>query len=159
MHGSSRRCHVAAVNGWTKFVTMQNHYNLLYREEEREMMPLCLDQGVGSIPWSPLARGQLTRLDGTTARSETDQFGKTLYKSADDAIVAAVSEIAQARGVSMAQVALAWVSGHPAVSAPIVGATKPQHLEDAIASVELALTADERAALEAPYTPQPVQGH
>jgi aryl-alcohol dehydrogenase (NADP+) len=151
--------YVATLNGWTKFVTMQNHYNLLYREEEREMMPLCLDQGVGSIPWSPLARGQLTRIDGTTARSETDQFGKTLYKSADDAIVAAVSEVAQARGVSMAQVALAWVSGHPAVSSPIVGATKPQHLEDAIASVELTLTADERAALEAPYTPQPVQGH
>ncbi len=151
--------HVATVNGWTRFVTMQNHYNLLYREEEREMMPLCLDQGVGSIPWSPLARGQLTRIDGTTARSETDLFGKTLYKSADDAIVAAVSEIARARGVSMAQVALAWVSGHPAVSSPIVGATKPQHLEDAIASVELILTPDERAGLEAPYTPQPVQGH
>jgi aryl-alcohol dehydrogenase-like predicted oxidoreductase len=150
--------HAATVNGWTKFVTMQNHYNLLYREEEREMMPLCLDQGVGSIPWSPLARGQLTRTSGTTARSETDLFGKILYKSADDAIVAAVSDIAQARGVSMAQVALAWVSGHPAVSAPIVGATKPQHLEEAIASVELTLTADECATLEAPYTPQPVQG-
>jgi 1-deoxyxylulose-5-phosphate synthase len=150
--------YVAELHGWTKFVTMQNHYNLLYREEEREMMPLCLDQGVGSIPWSPLARGHLARTDGTTARSETDQFGRTLYKSADDAILAAVAEIAEGRGVSMAQVALAWVSGHPAVSAPIVGATKPQHLEDAIASVDITLTPDERAALEAPYTPQPVQG-
>jgi 1-deoxyxylulose-5-phosphate synthase len=150
--------YVAERHGWTKFVTMQNHYNLLYREEEREMMPLCLDQGVGSIPWSPLARGQLARTEATTARSETDQFGKTLYKSADDAIVAAVAEVAEARGVSRGQVALAWVGGHPAVSAPIVGATKPQHLEDAIASVDITLTIDERAALEAPYTPQPVQG-
>ncbi|MCU1391317.1 MAG: putative oxidoreductase [Ilumatobacteraceae bacterium] len=150
--------HAAEVNGWTKFVTMQNHYNLLYREEEREMMPLLLDQGVGSIPWSPLARGQLTRVGGSTMRSETDQFGKTLYKSADDSIIAAVAEIAEHRGVPMAQVALAWVAGHPAVSSPIVGATKPQHLEDAIASVELTLDDDERAALEAPYTPQPVQG-
>ncbi|MCU1393455.1 MAG: putative oxidoreductase [Ilumatobacteraceae bacterium] len=150
--------HVAEVNGWTKFVTMQNHYNLLYREEEREMMPLLVDQHVGSIPWSPLARGQLTRVDGTTARSETDQFGKTLYKSADDAIIAAVADVAANRGVSMAQVALAWVAGHKAVSSPIVGATKPQHLDDAIASVDLVLTADERAVLEAPYTPQPVQG-
>ena len=150
--------HVAEVNGWTKFVTMQNHYNLLYREEEREMMPLLLDQHVGSIPWSPLARGALTRVGGSTMRSETDQFGKMLYKSADDAITAAVADIAEARGVPMAQVALAWVSGHRAVSSPIVGATKMQHLDDAIASVEITLTADERAALEAPYTPQPVQG-
>ena len=150
--------HVAEVNGWTKFVTMQNHYNLLYREEEREMMPLLLDQRVGSIPWSPLARGALTRVGGATMRSETDQFGKSLYKSADDAIIAVVAEIAEARGVPMAQVALAWVAGHKAVSSPIVGATKMQHLDDAIASVEITLTADERAALEAPYTPQPVQG-
>ncbi len=150
--------HVAEVNGWTRFVTMQNHYNLLYREEEREMMPLLLDQRVGSIPWSPLARGALTRVGGATMRSETDQFGKSLYKSADDAIIAVVAEIAEARGVPMAQVALAWVAGHKAVSSPIVGATKMQHLDDAIASVEITLTADERAALEAPYTPQPVQG-
>ncbi|MCU1398561.1 MAG: aldo/keto reductase [Acidimicrobiales bacterium] len=150
--------HVAEVNGWTKFVTMQNHYNLLYREEEREMMPLLLDQGVGSIPWSPLARGVLTRVDGSTARSETDEFGKRMYASAEHAIVSAVADIAEARGVPMAQVALAWVSGHKAVSSPIVGATKPHHLDDAIASIELTLTAEERAALEAPYVPQAVQG-
>ena len=151
--------HVAERNGWTKFVTMQNHYNLVYREEEREMLPLCLDQGVGVIPWSPLARGLLTRdVDASTDRKETDEFGKTLYGSADAGVIQAVAAIAAARGVSRAQIALAWVAKHPAVSAPIVGATKEQHLEDAIASVEITLTAEEIAALESPYTPQPVQG-
>jgi aryl-alcohol dehydrogenase-like predicted oxidoreductase len=151
--------HVAEMNGWTKFVTMQNHYNLVYREEEREMLPLCIDQGVGVIPWSPLARGLLTRDVGdNTARSETDEFGKTLYAHANTEIIERVAAIAAARGVSRAQIGLAWVAKHPAVSAPIVGATKPHHLDDAIASVDIQLTADEIQSLEAPYTPQPVQG-
>lgn len=151
--------HAAERNGWTKFISMQNHYNLIYREEEREMLPLCLDQGVGVIPWSPLARGLLTRdPDASTARRETDEFGKTLYGTANMEIVTEVARIAEARGVPRAQVALAWVARHPAVSAPIVGATKPQHLTDAIAAVDLVLTDEEARALEAPYTPQPVYG-
>jgi len=152
--------YVAESNGWTKFVTMQNHYNLVYREEEREMLPLCVDQGVGVIPWSPLARGLLTRdLGDRTARSETDEFGKTLYGTANIEIIERVAAIAAARGVSRAQIGLAWVAKHPAVSAPIVGATKQQHLDDAVASVDIELTADEISSLEEPYTPQPVQGH
>ena len=155
----SKAQYTAEANGWTKFVSMQNHYNLLQREEEREMMPLCVDQRVGVIPWSPLARGKVTRPVGTaTTRSGTDEFGKTLYHSADDEIVARVAAIAESRGVSMAQIGLAWVAGHPTVSAPIVGATKMSHLDDAIASVDITLTADERQQLEAPYTPQPVSG-
>ena len=151
---------VAEQHGWTKFVTMQNHYNLVYREEEREMMPLCLDQGVASIPWSPLARGMLTRdVSESTDRKETDEFGKTLYGTADTAIFDQVAVIAAERGVSRAQIALAWVAKHPAVAAPIVGATKPHHLDDAIASLDLVLTADEIASLESPYTPQPISGH
>ncbi len=150
--------HVAELNGWTKFVTMQNHYNLLYREEEREMLPVCADQGVGVIPWSPLARGKLTRdVDESTARQETDEFGKTLYGSADTDIINEVAAIASDRGVSRAQVALAWVSRHPTVSAPIIGATKQHHLDDAIASLDLVLTDDEVSRLEAPYNPQPVR--
>jgi aryl-alcohol dehydrogenase-like predicted oxidoreductase len=151
--------HTAELHGWTKFVTMQNHYNLLYREEEREMLPLCADQGIGVIPWSPLARGKLTRdWDDVTSRSETDQFGKTLYRAADRDIIERVAAIAEAHGVSRAQVALAWVAQHPTVSSPIVGATKPHHLDDAIASVDLSLSADEITSLELPYTPQPVSG-
>ncbi len=151
--------HVAERNGWTRFVTMQDHYNLLHREEEREMLPLCVDQGVGVIPWSPLARGRLTRpWEATTARSETDEFGKRLYQDGDRAIVDAVLHVADQRGVPAAQVALAWVARHPAVVAPIVGATKPHHLADAVASVDLVLTDDEVAQLEAPYTPHPVVG-
>jgi aryl-alcohol dehydrogenase-like predicted oxidoreductase len=151
--------HVAEVNGWTKFVSMQNHYNLIYREEEREMLPLCVDQRVGVIPWSPLARGKVTRdWDEATARSETDEFGKTLYATANREIVDRVRSIAEARGVSRAQIALAWVANHPAVSAPIVGATKPEHLDDAIASVEIRLSTEEIKELEEPYTPQPVSG-
>jgi aryl-alcohol dehydrogenase-like predicted oxidoreductase len=149
--------HVAERNGWTRFATMQNHYNLLYREEEREMLPLCEAQGVGVIPWSPLARGALTR-DGSSARSETDEFGKLLYGSANPEIAAEVAAIAAERGVSRAQVALAWVARHPAVTAPIVGVTKPHHLDDALASLDLVLSDDEVRRLEAPYTPQPVQG-
>jgi len=150
---------VAEQHGWTKFVTMQNHYNLVYREEEREMLPLCLDQGVGVIPWSPLARGLITRdASEVTSRKDTDEFGKTLYATADSAVIDAVATIAERRGVSRAQIGLAWVAKHPSVSAPIVGATKEHHLDDAIASVDIVLTTDEIAALEAPYTPQPVQG-
>ncbi|MFE9692618.1 aldo/keto reductase [Micromonospora sp. NPDC005806] len=149
-------------HGWTRFVSMQNHYNLLYREEEREMLPLCLDQGIAVIPWSPLARGRLTREWGEhTARADTDEFGRTLYartEEADRAVVDAVTRIAEARGVPRAQVALAWVAGNPAVTAPIVGATKAHHLTDAVAALELELTDDEVAALEGPYVPHPVAG-
>src|SRR3954451_15762454 len=133
--------HVADNHGWTRFVSMQNHMNLLYREEEREMLPLCEDQGIGVIPWSPLARGRLTRpWDAETARSETDEFGATLYQDDDRLIVERVAEIAQARGVSPAQVALAWLLQVPQVTSPIIGATKAQHLEDAFAAVDLELT-------------------
>jgi aryl-alcohol dehydrogenase-like predicted oxidoreductase len=149
--------HTATQHGWTRFVTMQNHYNLLFREEEREMLPLCGDQGVGVIPWSPLARGMLTRdREQSTARRETDAYGTTLYAQANTEIIERVAEIATARGVSRAQVGLAWVARHPAVTAPIVGFTKPHHLDDAIASLDLQLSDDEVQRLEAPYTPQPV---
>jgi aryl-alcohol dehydrogenase-like predicted oxidoreductase len=152
--------HVATLNGWTRFVTMQDHYNLLYREEEREMIPLCRDQGLGLIPWSPLARGRLARPWHTeSARSRTDEFGKTLYHDSDRAIVDAVSEVAAARGVAMARVALAWMLDRPGVSAPIVGATDPEHLRDAVAAVELHLEADEIERLEVPYQPHAVAGH
>ena len=152
--------HVAERNGWTRFSTMQNHYNLVYREEEREMLPLCLDQGVGVIPWSPLARGLLTREAGSaTPRVATDEFAKTLYGTADHGVLEQVTSIAAARGISRAEVGLAWVMRHPAVTAPIIGATKPEHLEHALGAVEVTLTDDEVAALEAPYTPQPVYGH
>ncbi|MFC4148740.1 aldo/keto reductase [Micromonospora mangrovi] len=149
-------------HGWTRFVSMQNHYNLLYREEEREMLPLCADQGIAVIPWSPLARGRLTRDWGErTERAETDEFGRTLYartEEADRAVVDAVARVARERGVPRAQVALAWVARNPAVTAPIVGATKPHHLTDAVAALELELTDEEVAALSAPYVPHPVAG-
>ena len=149
----------AELHGWTRFVSMQNHYNLLHREEEREMMPLCADQGVGVIPWSPLARGRLTRdWDETTSRSETDEFGKVLYQPDDRVIVERVAEIADERGVPRAQVALAWMLSKPFVTAPIVGATKEHHIDDAVAAVELTLSADEIARLEEPYTPHQVVG-
>ena len=152
--------HVAERNGWTRFVSMQDHYNLLYREEEREMLPLCADQGVGVIPWSPLARGRLTRdWDEEAARSETDQFGKSLYRDEDRAIVEAVAAVAGRRGVSRAQVALAWLLHQPVVTSPIVGVTKPAHLTDAAAAVDLELTADELEELSAGYVPHPVAGH
>jgi 1-deoxyxylulose-5-phosphate synthase len=152
--------HVAERHGWTPFVSMQNHYNLLYREEEREMLPLCLDQGVGVIPWSPLARGRLTRdWDASTARAETDEFGSTLYRDEDKAVVEKVAEVADRRGVSRAQVALAWLLAQPAVTSPIVGVTKPQHLADAIAAVDLELTAEEIAALGDDYVPHAIAGH
>jgi aryl-alcohol dehydrogenase-like predicted oxidoreductase len=151
--------YTADLNGWTRFVSMQDHYNLLYREEEREMIPLCLDQGIGVIPWSPLARGRLTRdWDEGTARSETDQFGRSLYDEGDRAVADAVAAVAQTRGVPRAQVALAWLAGQPGVTAPIVGATKPQHLDDAVAALDLELTDDEVTRLEAPYRPHAVSG-
>ena len=124
----SKALYLARQHGWTRFATMQNHYNLLYREEEREMLPLCADQGIGVIPWSPLARGRLTRdWDAATARSETDGFGQRLYAAEDRLIVEQVARVAEARGVPRAQVALAWLASRPAVTAPIVGATRPQH--------------------------------
>ncbi len=157
--------YLAKQNGWTKFVSMQNHLNLLYREEEREMLPLCAEEGIGVIPWSPLARGRLARPwsdEPATKRAETDMFGKTLYRGqqeADRAVVEAVGKIAEARGVPRAQVALAWVLTRSAVSAPIVGASKMEHLENAVQAVALKLSADEIASLEAPYQPRAVAGH
>ncbi len=149
--------HVAERNGWTPFVSMQNHYNLLYREEEREMLPLCADQGVGVIPWSPLARGRLTRdWDVETARTETDEFGRHLYRVEDRAIVERVAEVAAGRGLSRAQVALAWLFRQPTVTAPIVGVTKQEHLDDALSSVDVTLDDDEVTLLEEPYQPHAV---
>jgi aryl-alcohol dehydrogenase-like predicted oxidoreductase len=154
--------HAASANGWTRFISMQDQYNLLNREEEREMHPYCLDSGVGVIPWSPLARGTLTRpWNSSTARSQTDVFGQTLYhqtEESDRKIVDAVAAVAEARGIPRAQVALAWVAQQQAVTAPIVGATKPGHLEDAAAAVLLDLTVEELAALEQHYVPHAVEG-
>ncbi len=155
----SKALYLADRHGWARFVTMQDHYNLLNREEEREMFPLCADQGIGVIPWSPLARGRLTRdWDETSARSETDGFARALYHDDDRRIVDAVAEIAGQRGVPRAQVALAWVMRNPVVSAPIVGATKPHHLTDAIAAIDVHLSDEEVRTLEQPYAPRPVAG-
>jgi aryl-alcohol dehydrogenase-like predicted oxidoreductase len=156
--------HTATAAGWTRFASMQNHYNLVYREEEREMIPLCLDQGVGVIPWSPLARGLLagTRERGgerRTVRAGSDPLADEMYEEADFDVVDAVRAVAGERGVPPAQVALAWLLGRPAVSAPIVGATKLGHLDDAVAAVDLSLSQEEVARLEAPYRPHPVIGH
>ena len=152
--------HVAQRHGWTPFVSMQNHYNLIYREEEREMLPLCADQGVGVVPWSPLARGRLTRdWDASTSRAETDEFGATLYRDEDRAVVDTVARVAARRGVSRAQVALAWVMAQPAVTSPIVGVTRAAHLADAVAAVDLALDAAELEELGAGYLPHAVAGH
>jgi aryl-alcohol dehydrogenase (NADP+) len=151
--------YLADLNGWTRFVSMQNHYNLIYREEEREMFPLLADQGIGSIPWSPLARGRLTRpWDEKTNRSETDEFGQTLYQDGDRVIVERVAELAAKRGISAAQVALAWVLNNEVVSAPIVGATKSLHISDAVAAVDVELTDDEIEYLESAYTSHGVAG-
>ena len=159
----SQSLHLARQHGWTRFVSMQNHYNLLYREEEREMMPLCVNERIGVVPWSPLARGRLTRTwDSETPRTRTDSFGNKLYEStidADKRVVEQVTAIAAARGVPKAQVALAWMVQKPFITAPIVGASKPQHLEDAVAALSLALDAAEIAQLEAPYVPHVISGH
>lgn len=157
----SKALYLQRANGWARFVSMQDHYNLINREEEREMYGLCTDQGIGVLPWSPLARGRLTRpWDETTSRSETDNFGRTLYGTleADRRVADAVGTVANARGIPRAQVALAWVSRNPVVSAPIVGVGKSHHLEDALASLEVQLTEDEVAALEEHYVPHPVIG-
>ena len=157
--------HTADTHGWTRFVSMQPHYNLIYREEEREMIPQCIDQGVGVIPWSPLARGVLAGNrsrsgDRATTRSGTDPFTDHLYSQPTDFdVVERVAEVAAARGVPAAQVALAWVLQRPGITAPIVGATKPTHLTDALAAEELELTDEEVASLEEPYVPHPVLGH
>ncbi|WP_176598341.1 MULTISPECIES: aldo/keto reductase [Sphingobium] len=154
--------HTADANGWTRFVTMQNHVNLLYREEEREMLPLCKAEGIGVIPWSPLARGRLTRdWEEITNRSQSDVFGQALYRQtmeADRKVVEAVAAVAAERGVPRAQIALAWVLAKPAISAPIIGASKPGHLTDAIAALDIVLSQEEIQRLEAPYIPHAVAG-
>ena len=155
--------HIAEAAGGTTFVSMQNHYNLVYREEEREMIPLCLDQGVGVIPWSPLARGLLAggRERGgerTTVRAGSDRVAE-MYEDSDFDVVDVVREVAGERGLPPAQIALAWLLGKPAVTAPIVGATKLRHLEDAIAATDVTLSEEEVARLEAPYRPHPILGH
>jgi len=159
----TKALYTSRLHGWSEFVSMQDHLNLLYREEEREMLPLCLDQGIAVVPWSPLARGRLTReWDDVSERTKSDVFGRTLYTQAVDAdkqIVAEVARIAKARGVPRAQVALAWVIQKRGVTAPIIGASKPQHLTDAVAALSLNLTDEEIKALEAPYVPHRVSGH
>ncbi len=154
----ARAQEVARSHGWTRFISMQNQLNLLYREEEREMLPLCAAEGVGVIPWSPLGRGRLTRPWGeSTIRSETDVVGKALYKSedeADRAVIDALAALAAARGEAMASLGLAWHFTKPEVTAPIIGATRPHHIKDAVRALDIALTAEEIAALEAPYRPK-----
>ena len=158
----ARALYVADKHGWTRFVSMQDQLNLLYREEEREMLPLCRAEGIGFIPWSPLARGRLTRnWDETTERQENDEFGKMLFAKsveADRLVIDRVEAVAKARGVPRAQVALAWVLQKPEVTAPIIGASRLEHFDDVIASLSLKLTPEEIAALEEPYTPRPVWG-
>lgn len=159
----TKAIYTSRLHGWSEFVSMQDHLNLLHREEEREMLPLCIDQGIAVVPWSPMARGRLTRdWDDVSERTKTDAFGSTLYSQAVDAdkkIVAEVARIAKARGVPRAQVALAWVAQKRGVTAPIIGASKPQHLTDAVAALSLNLTADEIKALEAPYVPHLIAGY
>jgi aryl-alcohol dehydrogenase-like predicted oxidoreductase len=160
----ARAQHVAERHGWTPFVSMQNHYNLLYREEEREMIPLCIDDGIGVIPWSPLARGLLTGTrtregERRTTRAQTDGFQDVLYGAADFDVVDRLNEVADERGLPPAQVALGWLLHKPGVTAPIVGATRLEHLEDALAAAELTLGAEEIARLEEPYVPHAVIGH
>jgi 1-deoxyxylulose-5-phosphate synthase len=157
----AKALYLADLHGWTRFISMQDHYNLLNREEEREMLPLCAAEGIGVLPWSPLARGRLTRdWDDVTDRSESDEFGKTLYDTSDSdrRIAQRVAAVAQERGVPRAQVALAWLSQKSPVTAPIVGATKAHHLDDAVAALTLELTADEIAVLEEPYVPHEIAG-
>jgi 1-deoxyxylulose-5-phosphate synthase len=160
----ARAQHVAERHGWMRFASMQNHYNLLYREEEREMIPLCRHDGIGVIPWSPLARGFLTGTrtregERRTVRAETDGFQDTLYGPDDFDVVDRLNEVAGERGVPSAQMALAWLLHKPGVTAPIVGATKLEHLEDALAAAELSLSDEEIERLEEPYRPHPVIGH
>lgn len=153
--------HVARSNGWTEFVSMQNHLNLLYREEEREMLPQCADMGVGVIPWSPLARGHLARPadTGSTTRSDNDPFANELYEGAATDVLDAVGRVAARHDASRAQVALAWLLAKPGVTAPIFGATTLDHLHDAVGALDVALSADDVEELESPYRPLPVRGH
>jgi 1-deoxyxylulose-5-phosphate synthase len=156
----SKMLHVAESHGWARFVSMQDHYNLLYREEEREMLPLCADEGIGVIPWSPLGRGRLTRdWDEATERSRTDEFGRRLYSDEDRAIVQAVANVAEKHGASRAQVALAWLLSKPVVTAPIVGVTSTAQLDDLLGSLSMALSAEEIEQLEEPYEPHAIAGH
>jgi aryl-alcohol dehydrogenase-like predicted oxidoreductase len=159
----AKALHLSDTHGWARFQTMQNYVNLLYREEEREMLPLCKAEGIGVIPWSPLARGRLTRdWDAASARSETDAFGRVLYAKTADAdrkVSEAVAAVAKRLGRPRAQVALAWVLAKPGIAAPIVGATRLEQLDDAVAALSLALTKEDIAELEAPYVPHPVIGH
>jgi aryl-alcohol dehydrogenase (NADP+) len=159
----AKMLHLAGQRSWPRFVTMQNHYNLLYREEEREMIPFCRAEGIGLIPWSPLARGRLARQpQASTVRSKTDDFAKTLYSKtaeSDEKVIARLQKLAEARGVPPAQVALAWLLHKPGVTAPIIGASKPQHLEDGIAALSLKLSPEEIKTLEEPYVPHPIAGH
>jgi aryl-alcohol dehydrogenase-like predicted oxidoreductase len=159
----AKALYLSRQHGWTRFVSMQNHYNLLYREEEREMMGLCRAEGIAVLPWSPLARGRLARpwKSETTKRVETDAFGNSMYsrtEEADKNVVDTLGKVADQRGIPQAQVALAWLLSRPGVTSPIVGATKPHHLEDAVAALRIQLTKEEIAALEAPYVPHPVLG-
>ena len=159
----AKALYLADRHGWTRFVSMQNHYNLLYREEEREMMGLCQAEGIAVIPWSPLARGRLTRAwqSETTSRSESDAYGNTLYsrtEEADRRVVERLGAVAEKRGIPRAQAALAWLLAKPGVTSPIVGASKPHHLEDAAAALNVRLTHEEMTALEEPYVPHPVLG-
>jgi aryl-alcohol dehydrogenase-like predicted oxidoreductase len=159
----TKALYTADVHGWSRFVSMQPHYNLIYREEEREMLPLCQDQKIAVIPWAPLAKGRLARKpskeEGETIRAQTDAIGKRLYTTDDLTIAQAVSDVAEARGLPMAQVALAWMLSKPVITAPIIGATKPHHLEDAAAAVSIKLTPDEIQHLEEAYQPHPILGY
>jgi aryl-alcohol dehydrogenase-like predicted oxidoreductase len=159
----AKALYLSRLNGWTRFVSMQNHYNLLYREEEREMMGLCRSENTAVLPWSPLARGRLTRpwQSQTTSRVESDVFGNNMYSKTEEAdrkVVDALSQLAEQRGAPLAQLSMAWLLSRPGVTSPIVGATKPHHLEDAVAALRLKLTTEEIAALEAPYIPHPILG-
>jgi aryl-alcohol dehydrogenase-like predicted oxidoreductase len=156
--------YVSELHNWTRFVSMQNHYNLIYREEEREMIPLCRDQGIALIPWSPLARGFLagnrSKIAGETPRSKTDEYAHQMYYQDDDfAVVDCATEIAQKRGLPNMQIALAWILAKPGITAPIIGASKPHHLDDAIAALSVKLSTDEIKGLEGPYKPHRILGH
>lgn len=161
----AKSLYTSDLHGWTRFVSMQNHYNLVYREEEREMLPLCRDQGIGVIPWSPLARGFLAgnrskEQGGETTRAKTDEYAKGMYYQDDDFAVAdRLSELAQARGLPNMQVALAWILSKPEVTAPIIGTSKPQHLDDALNALSVKLSEDEIRRLEEPYQPHRILGH
>lgn len=158
----AKAVYTSRLNGWTQFISMQNHVNLLNREEEREMLPFCADQGIAVMPWSPLARGRLTRAwDETSERQKTDEFGKKLYVQAEEAdrkIVEQVAAVAKVRNVPQAQVAMAWLLQKPGITSPIIGASRPAHLTDAVAALSLKLTAEEVASLEAPYVPHAIAG-